>query len=389
MQTAASEASSSLAATLRPSFGPLGGDVLILTTSGKAVLTCSGGSAVTALAATVKAPLERWLLAAVERHAATHGDGTTALVLMLEGAMAEVLRQTARAGAEGSPRQRALRQKLAHALQLVPRWFERAVVPVVAVPGVAAPGIAGGSGSGSGGAPLTWGLVRSVLSTAIGRSLGSVAGGRVAGLLVAWLAACSGEASGNSNAEGGGSGGGGGEGPASGQPAAIAPVREGLLHATVRGLRAQADVMVLTGAGASLSASRVLARGELLLPRPLVAKHVLGRSALHRGRRRFVVVQGSLEPLAPAPGSGAAAATVTVGSAPAFAAAVSYRPQRLRLAIGALKRAGVGLLLSSEALLDPIPQVGGWWLVVGGWWLVVGSIHCDNFLQLSTMSHYS
>ena len=76
---------------LSTSFGPLPGEKLLLTATGKAIFTCSGPSILTAA---VNSDVAQGLVVqAAQAHAAHVGDGTKCFVLMLSAALGEVERQ--------------------------------------------------------------------------------------------------------------------------------------------------------------------------------------------------------------------------------------------------------------------------------------------------------
>ena len=80
-----------LSRLLAPSFGPLPGEKMILTSTGKALFTCSGPSILTAVASTN--PVQGLIARSTQGHASHTGDGTKAMVIMLAAALAEVEQQ--------------------------------------------------------------------------------------------------------------------------------------------------------------------------------------------------------------------------------------------------------------------------------------------------------
>ena len=82
---------SSLASSVTTSFGPLAREKLLVSATNKVIITSSGASILASLVASH--PVMRWLLDAVAAHVQRAGDGASAFVLFLRGAIEEVERQ--------------------------------------------------------------------------------------------------------------------------------------------------------------------------------------------------------------------------------------------------------------------------------------------------------
>ena len=72
---------------LSTSYGPLPGEKLLLTATGKAIFTCSGPSILNAFV--TDDALQGLVVGAAQDHAAHAGDGTKAFVIMLAAALAD------------------------------------------------------------------------------------------------------------------------------------------------------------------------------------------------------------------------------------------------------------------------------------------------------------
>ena len=114
-----------LSHALGTSLGPLPGEKLLLTAAGKAIFTCSGPSILTAAASTD--PVQSLVVAAVNAHGASTGDGTKAFVVMLAAALAEIEQQQ---GLLPDSRRHAWRTRLARSAC----WLVQEVVPRALAP---------------------------------------------------------------------------------------------------------------------------------------------------------------------------------------------------------------------------------------------------------------
>ena len=115
----------SLCALLSSSYGPLPGEKLVVTATGKAIFTCSGPSLLTAVGS--DSPLQGLVLQAAQAHGADAGDGTKAFVIMLAAALEEVVRQQ---GCLPGAHRRAWRARLARAAC----WLAQEGVPRALAP---------------------------------------------------------------------------------------------------------------------------------------------------------------------------------------------------------------------------------------------------------------
>lgn len=160
---------------LASSFGPLPGEKLLLTATGKAIFTCSGPSILTALSRKADT-MQGLVISAAQSHAASVGDGSKTFILMLAAALAEVEKQQ---GNLPEARQNAWRVQTAQATI----WLAQEVVPTVLHPCLRAQArVAAGEDASA----LRTSAAH-VASTAFGGHLGATASAALATALVSAL----------------------------------------------------------------------------------------------------------------------------------------------------------------------------------------------------------
>jgi hypothetical protein len=349
-----------LAAAVEPSFGPCGADALIRNPHDSGTLISNSGAAIVASLRTGH-PAARFLLGVVQAFDREAADGSAALLLMLAAAARALARllstggggyaagassaAASSVGASASPQQRRLHMtQLSRAFSALAssgsgapslsQWLWPAVrrqllrvAPTGAAPPAATPPPPRMPHPPC--LPLADAL-RGLVGTALAGPFSHAARALLQRLLLRWV---------RRHYRGGGR-------------AQLASVLQHLL-------RGWTDAVLLSP-GAALSDSRLVRREDIILRRSLHPRGVgLPRAAATAPPLRFVVMHGSLAPVAPTVAVGASqqdhaghrvVAAVLVASAAELGSARASEAAAVAARAAALRRAGIGLVLSTVEL---------------------------------------